>query len=176
MERGNVQSRGFPTAAGIFLGLGLGGFFDGIVLHQILQWHHMLTSAGYPPDSVANLQVNTFWDGLFHASTYVFVAIGLALLWRAAHRSHVWWSGKMLAGAILLGFGIFNVVEGIIDHHILQIHHVNETAPREQWIYWDLGFLAWGALMVIAGWWLLRSGKQATGRRADGAAVQGRSM
>jgi uncharacterized membrane protein len=45
---------------------------------------------GSPPDSVRNLQVNTFWDGLFHASTYVFVAIGLALLWRAAHRRHVW--------------------------------------------------------------------------------------
>ncbi len=24
------------------LGLGLGGFFDGIVLHQILQWHHLI--------------------------------------------------------------------------------------------------------------------------------------
>ena len=43
-----VIKSGFPTAAGIFLGLGLGGFFDGIVLHQILQWHHMATSAGYP--------------------------------------------------------------------------------------------------------------------------------
>jgi uncharacterized membrane protein len=136
----------------------------------------MLTSAGYPPDSVRNLQVNTFWDGLFHASTYVFVAIGLALLWRAARRRHLWWSGQMLAGAMLLGFGIFNVVEGTIDHHILGIHHVNETAPREQWIYWDLGFLVWGALMVIAGWWLLRSGKQATAGQVDAAAVQGRSM
>ena len=36
-----------PTLAGFFLGLGLGGFFDGIVLHQILQWHHTATSAGY---------------------------------------------------------------------------------------------------------------------------------
>jgi uncharacterized membrane protein len=25
------------------MGLGLGGFLDGIVLHQVLQWHHMLT-------------------------------------------------------------------------------------------------------------------------------------
>lgn len=30
--------------AGIVLGLGQGGFFDGIVLHQILQWHHMFTN------------------------------------------------------------------------------------------------------------------------------------
>ncbi len=31
-------------AAGLFLGLGLGGFVDGIALHQIVQWHHMLSS------------------------------------------------------------------------------------------------------------------------------------
>jgi uncharacterized membrane protein len=41
----------FPVSAGILFGLGLGGFFDGIVLHQILQWHHMVTNAGYPPDT-----------------------------------------------------------------------------------------------------------------------------
>src|SRR5215204_3867153 len=62
------ENGGFPVSAGILFGLGLGGFFDGIVLHQILQWHHMLTSAGYPADSVENLKINTFWDGLFHGA------------------------------------------------------------------------------------------------------------
>ena len=58
-----------PRAPGILLGIGLGGFVDGIVLHQILQWHHMLTSEGdYPPTTVAGLETNTLWDGLFHAS------------------------------------------------------------------------------------------------------------
>jgi uncharacterized membrane protein len=154
-----ANSGRFPTSAGVFLGLGLGGFFDGIVLHQILQWHHMLTSAGYPPDSVANLRLNTLWDGLFHASTYGFVVIGLVLLWRTAQRSHRWWSTRMLVGSVLLGFGLFNLVEGLVDHHLLGIHHVNETVPVEQWLYWDLGFLAWGALMLGGGWWLLRSGR-----------------
>ncbi len=155
----NSQERTFPVSAGIFLGLGLGGFFDGIVLHQLLQWHHMLTSAGYPPDSIHNLQVNTFWDGLFHASTYIFVVLGVALLWRAARRRHLRWSNKLLAGTMLLGFGIFNLVEGTINHHLLGIHHVNETVPRGQWIYWDLGFLAWGAVMLVVGWMLLRIGQ-----------------
>ena len=155
----NSQEPTFPVSAGIFLGLGLGGFFDGIVLHQLLQWHHMLTSAGYPPDSIHNLQVNTFWDGLFHASTYIFVVLGVALLWRAARRRHLRWSNKLLAGTMLLGFGIFNLVEGAINHHLLGIHHVNETVPRGQWIYWDLGFLAWGAVMLVVGWMLLRIGQ-----------------
>ena len=157
-ERG---AREFPTAAGVFLGLGIGGFFDGIVLHQVLQWHHMLT-VPYPPTSVPNLQLNTLWDGLFHVTTYIFVGLGLALLWRAARRQHVRWSGKLLGGTLLLGFGLFNVVEGIIDHLVLGIHHVNETVPREQWIYWDFGFLLWGALMIVGGFLLLRAGQRET--------------
>ncbi len=159
-ETRDNNRRGFPTAAGIFLGLGLGGFFDGIILHQVLQWHHMVTSAGYPANSVANLKFNTLLDGLFHATTYVFVAIGLALLWRAARHPHICWSGKMLMGTLLMGFGLFNLVEGIIDHHLLGIHHVNETVRQQQWIFWDLGFLIWGAAMLVGGWLLLRAGQQ----------------
>lgn len=153
---------GFPISAGIFFGLGLGGFFDGIVLHQLLQWHHLVTAAGYPPDSLENLKINTFWDGLFHALTYVFVAIGLGLLWRAARRTHIRWSSKLLLGTLLIGFGLFNLVEGLVNHQLLGLHHVNETVPREQWIYWDLGFLIWGAAMLVAGWLLLRSGRRET--------------
>lgn len=146
--------------AGILFGLGLGGFFDGIVLHQILQWHHLLTSAGYPPDSVRNLEINTLADGLFHASTYVFVVLALLVLWRSARQGRIRWSGGLLAGSFLLGFGVFNLVEGIVDHQILGIHHVNETVPREHWIWWDLGFLAWGAVMLVVGWLLLRRERQ----------------
>ncbi len=58
----------------MLLGVGLGGFCDGIVLHQILQWHHILTSAGYPANTVGNLELNTVWDGLFHTSTYMILA------------------------------------------------------------------------------------------------------
>ena len=162
MNGNRAKNKEFPIAAGILFGLGLGGFFDGIILHQVLQWHHMLTSAGYPANSVHNLEVNTLWDGLFHSSTYIFVLLGLIFLWRTAHRTHLWWSGKLLLGTMLMGFGIFNLVEGIIDHHLLGIHHVNETVPPDQWIYWDIGFLVWGAAMLIGGWLLKRAGQRKT--------------
>ena len=55
--------------AGIFLGIGMGGFFDGIVLHQLLQVHSMLT-AKVPKDTIANVEINMFWDGMFHALTW----------------------------------------------------------------------------------------------------------
>jgi uncharacterized membrane protein len=153
-------SRRFPTSAGVLLGLGLGGFFDGIVFHQILQWHHMLTSAGHPPDSVANLKLNTLADGLFHASAYVLTALCVAILWRSSRTAHQRWSGKELLGAVLMGFGLFNLVEGVVDHELLGIHHVNETVPRDQWVYWDMGFLLWGAAMLAVGWRLRRQTKR----------------
>lgn len=146
--------------AGILLGIGLGGFFDGIVLHQILQWHHMLTSAGYPATSVENLELNTLWDGLFHAATWIFTVAGLLLLWRVLRRSSGYWSMRLLIGCLLAGWGLFNLVEGIIDHHILGIHHVREGAAHR--LAWDLGFLVWGAVMLVIGGWLIRTERRQT--------------
>ena len=160
------SQRGFPISAGLLLGIGLGGFFDGIVLHQVLQWHHMLTSAGYPPDSVRNLEINTLWDVVFHAGTYIATALGLGLLWRQARRAHARWLAKLLAGSMLIGFGAFNLVEGLVNHQLLGLHHVNETVPREHWIYWDSGFLAWGAAMVLGGWALVKRGRAETRQEA----------
>jgi len=72
------------TAPAILLGVGLGGFADGIVLHQVLQWHHMLTAVDdYPATTVAGLEANTLWDGVFHALSYVCVGIGLFWVWLA---------------------------------------------------------------------------------------------
>jgi uncharacterized membrane protein len=144
-----------PRAPGILLGIGLGGFVDGIVLHQILQWHHMLTSEGsYPPTTVAGLEKNTLWDGLFHAATWVAVAVGLYILWQRT--THWRWaiSGRALLGWMLVGWGLFNLVEGIVDHHILTIHHVREGSHQT---VWDLAFLAFGALLLLAGRALTRA-------------------
>ena len=156
-----APSRHFPVSAGVFFGLGLGGFFDGIVLHQVLQWHHMLSS-WYPVNTIENLELNTRWDGIFHSTTYLFVLFGLFLLWRTAHRRHLYWSSKLLIGTMLLGFGIFNTVDGIIDHHLLGIHHVNETVAREYWPVWDIAFTVSGAAMIIVGWMVMRGGQRET--------------
>jgi len=144
---------------GILLGIGLGGFFDGIVLHQILQWHHMLTSYGpYPPTTIAGLEVNTLWDGLFHASTYVATLAGLLIL--ASRLKHgLAWSTRMLLGLLLAGWGTFNLVEGVVDHQILGIHHVKADMP-----ILDLAFLAVGALLLAGGLVLARRGE----REAEG--------
>jgi uncharacterized membrane protein len=142
-------------AAGLLLGLGLGGFFDGIVFHQLLQWHHMVSHVDdYPTTTVAGLEANTLADGLFHAATWIFTVAGLGLLWSALRRPLGTWSTSAFGGLLLMGWGVFNLVEGIVDHHLLQVHHVREDADNR--LAWDLAFLAWGAMMVAGGWVLAR--------------------
>lgn len=132
--------------------MGLGGFADGILFHQILQWHHMVTSAGFPATSLGNLQFNTLLDGLFHAGSWVLTLAGVFLLWTGAAPGA--WGLRPLIGALLMGFGLFNLLEGTLNHLVLGLHHVNETVPPEQWLWWDLGFLTSGAVMLAVGYGL----------------------
>jgi uncharacterized membrane protein len=115
MNRG--QNRRPLIAAGTLLGVGLGGFVDGILFHQVLQVHIML-SAKYPKVGVdpatalAKVEVNMFWDGLFHAFTWAMTALGLGLLWRAVKRPDVPLSTRTFTGSLPLRWGLFNLVEG----------------------------------------------------------------
>ena len=143
------------AAAGFVLGMGLGGFFDGIVLHQILQWHHLICNqATCRPTSIADLQRKNVADGYFHLGTYLLTVAGCVALFRAARRPDALWSGRVFAGAMLGGWGLFNLAEGLIDHHILRIHHVR---PGPHQGAWDLAFLGLGAALLLAGWALIRS-------------------
>jgi uncharacterized membrane protein len=148
-------NRGPLIAAGTCLGIGMGGFVDGIVFHQILQLHNMLSNR-IVPNSLVNEQINMFWDGLFHAFTWMMTALGLLLLWRAVKRRDVPLSDRTYAGSMLLGWGLFNLVEGIVDHEILQIHHVVQFGDH---FLWDMMFLASGALLTLSGWALIRAGR-----------------
>ncbi len=140
-------------AAGTLLGIGLGGFVDGILFHQILQLHSML-SARLPQDVLINVKISMVWDGLFHAFTWLMTAAGVALLWHAGKREEVPWNGRILWGGLLLGWGIFNLVEGLIDHHLLGIHHVVERLGLS---VYDYIFLGSGLVFILIGIWLTRS-------------------
>lgn len=140
--------------AGLWLGLSLGGFVDGILFHQILQWHHMLSAADNP--ALQGHRLNLVADGLFHAATWLLAVLGLAQLWRARDDLAELRHPGPFIGAILAGAGLFNLLEGLVNHHLLGLHHVNETAPPGQWWAWDLAFLASGAALLALGWRLLR--------------------
>lgn len=150
---------------GIVLGVGMGGFVDGILLHQLLQWHHMLSSTNedhigvkyYNPRTVPGLEMNTVWDGVFHTLCWLAVLLGLAILYsRVTHNRRRVWTSRVLWGWMLVGWGLFNLVEGVLDHHILGVHHVYAGDGQ---VWWDIGFLVLGALFVASGYLLQRSGQ-----------------
>ncbi len=137
----------------VMLGIGMGGLIDGIVLHQILQWHHMVSDVDrYPETTVAGLEANTLADGLFHAAAWVVVLIAVLLIVRRRQAAVPPW--RRLAGWLLIGWGTFNTVEGIVDHHLLSVHHVRDDVSQP--LAWDLGFLVLSVTMIAAGWLLAR--------------------
>ncbi len=139
---------------GIVLGVGLGGFVDGIVLHQLLQWHHLISSteAG-DTTSVSGLEANTLADGLFHAATWLLTAAGLWWLWRSVSRRRVTLDRQFL-GWLLVGWGAFNVADEVVFHALLDLHHIREGGNE---LAYDLGFTALGVLLVAVGLLLVRA-------------------
>jgi uncharacterized membrane protein len=150
-----------PIAAGIVLGVGLGMFIDGIVLHQILQWHH-LVSEYEPTGSVSGLEENTFWDGVFHLSAWVVTLVGAVLLWRTRSVP----PARAFAGLLLIGWGAFHFVDQIVFHLILEAHHIREV---EDYALYDWGFFGLGVLFALSGWWLVRGAPGRPAVRPGGA-------
>ena len=139
------------VAAGVVLGIGLGGFVDGNLLHQVFQLHSML-SGKVPLDSMANMRTNMTADGLFHAAMLLVTVAGIFMLFKAARRAEATRPTRTLIGAMIMGWGLFNVVEGIIDHQLLGLHHVVERLGLSIWdwlfLVVSLGFVALGRLMT----------------------------
>ena len=148
-------------AFGLLYGIGFGGFVDGIVLHQILQWHHMISDVeAYPPTTVAGLEANTLADGFFHVATWVFLLLASTLAVSAWQQGRLAPNWRFHFGLILAGWGVFNVTEGLVNHQILGVHHLRDDLGAP--LSWDLGFLVFGVLLVVGGWLLHRAGATVT--------------
>lgn len=140
--------------SGIILGLGLGGFVDGILLHQIVHWHNM-GSAVLPPTTMAAMEQNMVWDGWFHAAMWLMTLTGVYWLLTDARRGSLLPDTRAFTGLLLLGWGLFNLVEGVIDHHILGLHHVRDLPvhrPLFDWLFLVFG----GVGLILIGWALAR--------------------
>jgi uncharacterized membrane protein len=131
---------------GVVLGLGMGGFIDGIVLHQIAQWHNM-GSAVVSPHTRDAMRQNMVWDGEFHLGAWVLTLIGIVMLWNDRSASAP--TQRVLIGQLILGWGAFNLIEGAIDHHLLGIHHIRDMPvhiPLYDWLF--LGIAGVGFILV----------------------------
>ena len=154
--------------AGFCLGFALAGFFDGILLHQILQWHSLLSSLD--GEAFRDLRFRMLTDGLFHVIMYLVGVVGLWLLWRTRAQFGSSGSGRRFASTLFIGFGVWHLIDAVLNHWILELHHIKEDDAN--WLAWDLVFFALGLVCVGIGLLLRRRmpGDGADTRRR-GAAV-----
>ncbi len=102
---------------GILIGIGIAGFLDETIFHQLLQWHAFYWATDQHGRILS--------DGLFHLFSTLLLLWGLLRVWRGrAHWTEA--SGPLMIAGILMGAGGFNLYDGLIQHAILHFHLVNE--------------------------------------------------
>jgi uncharacterized membrane protein len=132
---------------GLAAGVGLGAFVDGIVFHQILQWHHFV-SDDVSMTSLGGLETNTLWDGIFHAFSWMVCAAGIWMLWKAG-RNGTMPARNVLLGAMLVGWGAFSAIDGVLLHLVAGLHHLYQRGDFE--LGSDLIYIAVSLLIAVAG-------------------------
>lgn len=169
------SARDFPFSrrlswAGYLLGFSLGGFFDGILLHQVLQWHHLLSNV--EGAKFQNIETQILADGMFHGLMYFIGFAGLWKLWRARQDYAKAGADKLLLGNAFIGFGVWHILDSILSHWILGTHRIRIEA--ENVLFWDLlWFFVFGIAFVAIGALIRkRSGSgKAMGRRGTATAL-----
>jgi uncharacterized membrane protein len=127
---------------GVLVGLGAGGVLDGVVLFQLLHWHHVYDRS--------SLSTGLATDGLFYLGAAAALAAGLVLLWRRRVPA----LDRRFAGAALAAAGALNLVDGTVVHKLLRWHQVREHVHETPY---DVGYIALAAVLLVAGLALLRT-------------------
>lgn len=142
----------YRTAA-VLLGIGLGGWIDSIVFQQLFQLHYMVSSV-VPPIDVPAMHTNILWGGVFEAICWGAAVAGAISLYRAARHRMPVPTPRLFLGSMLMGWGALNLVDGLLDHEILGIHHVIDGRHV---VLGDLLFLALAAATpIVIGAFLVR--------------------
>ena len=133
-----ARSTGRSILAGVLIGIGVAGFLDETVFHQLLHWHHFYDKSSMSAGLVS--------DGLFHAGSWLSIVTGL-FLFADLQRRGATVPKRLWAGAFL-GWGGFQVYDGLIQHKVLRLHQIRysvDTAP------YDLVWNILGGLGIVIG-------------------------
>jgi uncharacterized membrane protein len=147
-------AEGTPTAGAWVLGFALGGFVDGILLHQVLQWHHLLSLV--PGESLRDIRTQILADGIFHVGMYAIAMVGLWMLWRRRGGFAGTGADRRVLAAAALGFALWQAVDTVVFHWLLGIHRIRVDVPNP--LAWDIGWVVvFGIPPLLLGLWLRRT-------------------
>ncbi|MBX0296471.1 DUF2243 domain-containing protein [Haloarcula nitratireducens] len=160
---GDGVTRRALLAAGVF-GFGFSGLIDVLVLHHVLQWHH-LVSAVYPQDTLSGLRTNILADGLFSLTMLSIMCVGGGLLWQSERRTAEPLALRPVAGAAVVGLGVFDLFDVVVDHMLLGLHQPLSQAGR-----YNPHWAAVSLLFIAAGYYIYRTGTRNRDGSSRGAA------
>lgn len=140
------------TTVALVLGMGTGGLLDGIFFHQIVQWHGVLSNQIEASEYVGK-SINQFWDGIYQLFCSLTVLTGLILLWRLVRRNDISTSGRLMSGGFLAGWGMFNLLGGVMNQFHFEQHNLIEFSANHalgNYIYlvFSLFLLVPGILLI----------------------------
>ncbi len=141
-----MGTRGRAIAAGALIGVGVAGFLDEVVFHQLLRWHHF-----YDGSPAAGL----ISDGIFHAVSWVATVAGLFLYADLRRRDAD--DRRLLWGSGLVAWGAFQVYDGLVQHKLLDLHQIRY---RVDLVPYDVAWNVVGWIGVVAGLVVLRGARR----------------
>jgi uncharacterized membrane protein len=129
---------GRSVTSGVLIGIGFAGFIDETIFHQLLHWHHFYDKSTPTAGLVS--------DGFFHAGSWLCIVIGLFLFADLQRRRGT--VARRLAAGILLGWGAFQVYDGLFQHKVLGLHQIRynvDLAPYD--VAWNVA----GGIAIVVG-------------------------
>lgn len=140
--------------SGVLLGVGIAGFVDEVVFHQLLRWHHF-----YDRSTPA---VGLVSDGIFHAFSW-FATVAALFLFADIRRRRTfepsrWWGG------ILIGCGAFQLYDGTVQHKLFGLHQIRYDVDL---LPYDLTWNIIAVVLIAGGVVLLARSRRSRGVRAD---------
>ena len=129
------------------IGIAVMAAVDEIVFHQLLGWHHF-----YDRSTPA---VGLLSDGLLHAAELVALVGGF--FWFADLRRRGTVAPMAAWGGFLLGAGVFQLFDGLVDHKVLRVHQIRYGVDP---LPYDLAWNAAAVVLVVAGAVLVRRARR----------------
>ena len=141
---------------GIMLGVAVMAAVDEIVFHQLLSWHHFYDRS--TPD------VSLLSDGLLQTGYLVLLVAGFFRFADLRRRGTL--ARRSAWAGFVLGLGVFQLFDGVVDHKLLRVHQVRYGVDV---LPYDLAWNGVAAVLLLVGavliWRSRREGRRPAARR-----------
>lgn len=125
--------------SGLLFGAGIAAaLIDLFIFHLLLQWHHFY--------DLSTPEVALIADGLFHALGWFITVAGLFLLADVRRHGRISW--PRWAAATVTGIGVFQLIDGVLNHKILGIHQIRYGVDL---LLYDVVWIGSAILLALIG-------------------------